>query len=197
MSSRVKFMVAATTAAVAVGSIAWLGAAAAFDGGSGASSPQLAQATTPPAAPPPAAGGGPAGAGPDRPAMPRMMQNVSPRDMCLERVARRIGNRAYLKARLDLKPEQVPLWSAFEKAADDASARDKAGCAALPAEANARTAPNFMERFNRRDEMMKARVESMEAVKPSLQALYAALTPEQKAILDRPAMGGHQPHRRG
>ena len=34
----------------------------------------------------------------------------------------------------------------------------------------------FMERFNRRDEMMKARVESMEAVKPSLQALYAALT---------------------
>ena len=39
--------------------------------------------------------------------------------------------------------------------------------------------------------MMKTRLESLEAVKPSLMALYAALTPEQKAILDRPMMGGH------
>ena len=43
--------------------------------------------------------------------------------------------------------------------------------------------------------MMKTRLESLEAVKPSLMALYAKLTPEQKAILDRPKMmGGHGHH---
>ena len=42
--------------------------------------------------------------------------------------------------------------------------------------------------------MMKSRLESLEAVKPSLTALYAALTPEQQALFDRPMMGG--PHRR-
>jgi hypothetical protein len=43
--------------------------------------------------------------------------------------------------------------------------------------------------------MMKTRLESLQAVKPSLMALYAMLTPEQKAILDRPMMGGN--HHRG
>lgn len=192
MSSRVKILAAATATAVVVGSLAWLGAAAAFNGGSGASPAQLAQAT-PPTAPPSTTGGGAGGIGPDRATRPRMMHDRSPKDMCVDHVARRIGNRAYLKARLDLKPEQMALWSAFEKAADEASAKDRARCASLPSDA--RTPPNFIERFNRRDEMMKARVESLEAVKPSLEALYAALTPEQKAILDKPAMGGHHQRR--
>ena len=54
--------------------------------------------------------------------------------MCLDRIARRVGNRAYLKARLDLKPEQMTAWNAFAKAADDADVKDKARCNALPAE---------------------------------------------------------------
>jgi hypothetical protein len=190
MSSRVKLL-AVTTALAAAGGLAWLTSAAAYDGGYTAA-PMIAQAT-PPAATPPAAGGGPAT---DRP-MDRMreMRNFSPKDMCAEQVARRIGNRAYLKARLDLKPEQVPLWTTFEKAADEASAKDKARCATLPTEI--KTPPSFMERTNRRAERLKARLDSIEAVKPSLQALYASLTPEQKAILDRPMMGrgGFRRHR--
>jgi hypothetical protein len=54
-----------------------------------------------------------------------------------------------------------------------------------------KTPPSFADRFTRREERMKTRLESLEAVKPSLMALYAMLTPEQKAILDRPMMGGH------
>ena len=41
-----------------------------------------------------------------------------------------IGARAYLKAKLDLKPDQMPAWDAFQKAADEASAKEKATCAA-------------------------------------------------------------------
>ena len=191
MSSLVKFWTV-SAALAAAGGLAWLGAANASNGGFDAT-PQLAQAA-PPAATPPAAGGGA-----DRP-MGRMMMHdmraFSPKDMCIEHVARRIGNRAYLKARLELKPEQVALWNTFEKAADEASAKDKARCASLPAEL--KTAPNFMDRMTMRESFMKSRLEALESVKPSLQALYASLTPEQKAILDKPMMGGRfHGHRRG
>ena len=159
---------------------AWVTSATAFDGGFDGP-PQIAQAA-PPAAQPPAAGGGA-----DKRA--ERMRDFSPKAMCEEHIARRVGNRAYLKERLDLKPEQISAWDAFQKAADEASAKEKAKCASLPTEM--KTPPSFADRFNRREEMMKTRLESLEAVKPTLMALYDKLTPEQKAILDRPRMGGH------
>lgn len=111
-------------------------------------------------------------------------QGFSPRAMCLDRVARRLGNRTYLKAKLDLKPEQMGAWNAFEKASDDASARTKAYCATLPAELKDR--PTYIERLTMEEGAMKARIASIETVKPSLVALFEVLTPEQKASLDRP-----------
>jgi hypothetical protein len=183
MSSRMKIL-AVSTAIATVSGFAWLSSAVAFDGGFDGA-PQIAQAA-PPAATPPAAGGGAS--------QPRAEQRpaFNPRNMCFERTARKVGARAYLKARLDLKPEQIAAWNAFEKAADEASAKDKARCATLPTDV--KTPPKFNERLNMREAMMKSRLESLESVKPSLTALYAALTPEQQALFDRPMMGGH--HRR-
>jgi hypothetical protein len=178
-----RFFLAVPTALVAVAGLACLTSAAASNGGFG-EAPMVAQAT-PPAAPPPAAGGGPAAGGPER-----MMREFSPKSFCEDRVAHRIGARAYLKARLDLKPEQMSAWDAFQKAADDASAKEKAKCASLPTEM--KDPPKLIDRLNRREEMMKARLESLQAVKPTLVALYDKLSPEQKAVLDRPMMGGHR-----
>lgn len=124
-------------------------------------------------------------------------QGFSPRAICLDRVARRLGNRTYIKVKLDLKPEQMGAWNAFEKASDDASAKTKAYCATLPAELKER--PTYVERLAMEEGAMKARIASIETVKPSLIALFDVLTPEQKASLDRPrgprgpmggAMGG-------
>jgi len=120
-------------------------------------------------------------------------QGFSPRATCLDRVARRLGNRTYLKAKLDLKPEQMGAWNAFEKASDDASAKTKAYCATLPAELKER--PTYIERLTMEEGAMKARIASIETVKPSLVALLEVLTPDQKASLDRPSgprgsMGG-------
>jgi len=182
MSPRMKIL-AVSTALVAAGGLAWLTSAVAYDGGFDGS-PQVAQAA-PPAAMPPAAGGG----------MDRRDRRAAfnPRNMCMEHVARRVGMRAYLKEKLDLKPEQVTAWNAFEKAANDASAKDKARCASLPTDV--KTPPKFNERLEMRESMMKARLEALESVKPSLMALYAALTPEQQAIFDRPMEGfGHHGH---
>lgn len=128
----------------------------------------LELAQTPPA---------PAGPGMDR-------QGFSPRAMCLDRVARRLGNRTYIKAKLDLKPEQMGAWNAFEKASDDASAKTRAYCATLPAEMKDR--PTYIERLTMEEGAMKARIASIETVKPSLVALFEVLTPDQKASLDRP-----------
>lgn len=185
---------AVPTALVAAAGFAWLTSAAASNGGFDRA-PQIAQAA-PPAATPPAAGGGPAMGGPER-----MMRDFSPKAFCEERIARRIGNRAYLKARLDLKADQMPAWEAFQKAADEASAKEKAKCASLPTEM--KTPPSLPDRLTRQEEMMKSRMESIEAVKPTLMALYDKLSPEQKAVLDRPMMGpgrggpGRHGHRRG
>jgi len=188
MLSHMKLL-AVSTAIAAVGGFAWLTSAVAFDGGFD-SAPQIAQAA-PPAATPPAAGGGA-----ERP-MREQRPAFNPRNMCLERMAHKVGNRAYLKARLDLTPEQMTAWNAFEKAADEVSAKDKARCATLPTDV--KTPPKFNERLNMREAMMKSRLEALEAVKPSLTALYAALTPEQQSLFDRPMGGHHRPrwHGRG
>jgi len=137
---------------------------------------ELAQAT-PPA--PPAAGADRR----DRAAA------FNPKAFCLDRVARRAGNRTYLKIKLDLKADQTAAWDAFAKASDAADVKDTARCNALPTDMKER--PNYVERLTMEETYMKARVERIEAVKPSLTALYNTLSPEQKASLDRPRpMGG-------
>jgi hypothetical protein len=141
---------------------------------------ELAQAA-PPASP---AGGG------DR--RERMAQ-VNPKAFCLDQVARRAGNRTYLKIRLELKPEQTAAWDAFAKASDAADVKDTARCTALPTEMKDR--PSYVDRLTMEEAYMKARVERIEAVKPSLVALYDTLSPEQKAVLDRPRMGGKMARR--
>jgi hypothetical protein len=180
-------LVALPVSLVAAAELAWFAVPAHAVNGS----PQLAQAQTAPApqpAPPST------GANTDRP-----MRQFSPQKACYDRTARRIGQRAYLKARLDLKPEQMALWNAFEKASDDVSAKQKARCAALPTE-RPQAPASLTDRVNRQEERMKMRLEAIQTVKPSLTALYASLTPEQKEIVDRGGQRrtgrhGHRHHR--
>jgi hypothetical protein len=149
---------------------------------------ELAQA--PPAPPPPPA------AGPERRGDRRADRPAfNPKQMCLDQIARRAGNRTYIKIRLELKPEQMTAWDAFAKASDEADVKDTARCNALPTEMKER--PNYVDRLTREEDMMKARVERIEAVKPSLTAFYNTLTPDQKTVLDRPRpmMAGME-HRR-
>ena len=125
-------------------------------------------------------------------------RTFSPKNMCLDQVARRLGVRAYIKSRLELKPEQMTAWNAFEKASDEASTKATQRCATLPAELKDR--PNYVDRLSMEEDAMKARVAAIETVKPTLVALYGVLSPEQKAILDRPRgmmAGGPGHHMRG
>lgn len=147
----------------------------------------LAQAS-PPAPPPPPA------AGPERRGE---RQAFNPKGVCLDQVARRASNRAYIKVRMELKPEQMTAWNAFAKASDDADAKDVTRCNTLPTEMKER--PNYVDRLTMEENAMKARVERIDAVKPTLLAFYNTLSPEQKAVLDRPRgmMAGGPGHRHG
>jgi LTXXQ motif family protein len=151
---------------------------------------ELAQAT-PSTPPPPPPGAGPERRG-DRAA-------VNPKAFCLDQIARRASNRTYIKIRMELKPEQMTAWNAFAKASDDADAKDVTRCNALPTEMKER--PSYIERLTLEEGAMKARVARIEAVKPSLVAFYDTLSPEQKAVLDRPrgagGMAGRGGHRGG
>lgn len=177
------------TALVLAAGFAFATPASAFDLFEGDEAVELAQATPP--APPPAGPRGERAHGGER--GERADRSFSPRSMCLDMTARRIGDRAYLKARLELKPDQMTAWNAFEKVADEASAKSMARCQTLPTEMKER--PTYLERLTLEEDVMKARIATIEAVKPSLTALVAVLTPEQKALLDRPRAGfAHHGH---
>ena len=121
----------------------------------------------------------------------RQRPAMNPQAMCLDRLARRIGNRTYLKIKLDLKADQMAAWDAFARAAEAADARETAACNALPSELKDR--PTMIDRMAMQETFMKTRLARIESVKPSMTALYNTLSPEQKTVLDGPMSGmmGH------
>jgi hypothetical protein len=109
----------------------------------------------------------------------------SPQQRCESGIARRAARAAYVEAMLNLTPDQRPLAAKVETALQNAADKEHQLCAALPTDAKAAPA-TLIDRLNRREQMMQARLDGMKQVQPALQALYAALTPAQKATLDHP-----------
>lgn len=113
------------------------------------------------------------------------MMDRSPQERCEERLARQAGHRAYIEAKLNLTAEQRPLW---EKLASDvrvATDKQRQFCATLRP-ATERSSQTVLDQVDRREKFLSARLEAVQSEKPLLQALYQALTPEQRALLDHP-----------
>jgi LTXXQ motif family protein len=108
-----------------------------------------------------------------------------PRQRCEERLARRAGMVAYIVAKLNLTPEQRPLWDKLQAVQQAAADRERQLCAALkpPGERGMET---ILDRIGRREQFLTARLQGLHDTRPALEQLYQALTPEQKAIVDRP-----------
>jgi hypothetical protein len=116
----------------------------------------------------------------------RWAKNVSPQQACEDRIAHRAGFVAYIGAKLDLTADQKPLWDKVVTATQAAQATEKQTCAALPASADARGKETIIDRMNHRQAMMQAELQGLQQTEPAVQALYQALTPAQKAIVDHP-----------
>jgi hypothetical protein len=114
--------------------------------------------------------------------MRRMMAQQDPQERCTDRLARRAARRAYVEAKLNLTAQQQPLWDKVQSVAQSEEQKERQLCAALKPGAQ----PTMLDRMDRMQQFLTARLEGLQAAKPAVQALYQALTPEQQAIFNRP-----------
>jgi len=116
----------------------------------------------------------------------RWGSNVSPQQACVDHIAKRAGFVATIGFKLNLTDAQKPLWDKVVAATQAAQANEQKTCSALPAAAADRTKETIIDKMNHRTQMMQAQLQGLQQSEPAVQALYQALTPDQKAIIDHP-----------
>jgi hypothetical protein len=114
--------------------------------------------------------------------MRHMMMHRDPQERCADRLAMRAAMRAYAEAKLNLTAEQRPLWDKVQSAAQSEEQKERQLCASLKPGAEA----TLLDRMDRMQQFLSMRLDALQSAKPSVQALYQALTPEQRTILDHP-----------
>jgi hypothetical protein len=114
--------------------------------------------------------------------MHRMMMHRNPQERCEERLAWRAAMRAYTESKLDLTPDQRPLWDKVASIAQTEQQKERQLCSSL----KPRDETTMLDRLDRMQQFLSTRLEALQAAKPAVQALYQALTPEQRAIFDHP-----------
>ncbi len=106
--------------------------------------------------------------------------------MCADRSARAAAQFTYLEERLKLTAAQKPLFDRWKTAVQSDRAAAQADCTkprpAPTANAQRLTLP---ERNARMEDALKARLASLQKTRPAQEALYNALTAEQKQVLDQ------------
>jgi LTXXQ motif family protein len=105
-----------------------------------------------------------------------------PQQWCVDRLARRAARRAYLETKLNLTAEQRPLWDKLQSVAQGEQQKERQLCQQLKPGAQS----TVLDRMDRAQQFLSAKLDALQTAKPALQALYQALTPEQRAIIDRP-----------
>jgi hypothetical protein len=112
------------------------------------------------------------------------------KEFCADRYAHDVGRFAYLEAKLDLNATQKPLFQKWQQSVLNGAAKDRDTCVANAANVGKgdvkRTA---LDHESRMETMLSTKLETLKASRPALEALYASLTPDQQAKLDRPFGG--------
>jgi hypothetical protein len=116
----------------------------------------------------------------------RWARDVSPQQRCVDRLARRAGFVAAIGFKLNLTPDQKPLWDKVIAANEAADNAQRKLCDALPASKEDFGKLTLMDKIKHREQVLQARLQGLQQAEPAVQALYDKLTPDQKAIVDRP-----------
>ena len=106
----------------------------------------------------------------------------NPQQRCIDRLAWRAARRAYVETELNLTAAQRPLWDRLQNIAQSEQQRERQFCAQLKPQAEL----TVLDRMDRAQQFLSARLDALQAAKPAVQALYQALTPEQREIFDHP-----------
>lgn len=124
--------------------------------------------------------------------------------MCKDIYARKVGELAFLETRLALTDAQKGAFARYRQANLDMAQRHSSECAGRTAKIeakidarrdgkNAGERPSPVDRMAREEEMLKSRLADLQVERPALEALYNALTPDQRKELGHPGgdMGPH------
>jgi LTXXQ motif family protein len=137
----------------------------------------------------PGEGAGPRAEGGPPPDMQDGMMDPGMRrgQMCQDIYAHKVGELAFLETKLSLTGAQAPLFAHWKQASLDVAKRHEGECAT-----GERREPgqrrDMMARLNMEETMLKRRLADIDAERPTLSALYAALNPEQKQEFGHAAM---------
>lgn len=107
--------------------------------------------------------------------------------VCRDLYAGKVGELAFLEAKLSLDAKQAPLFARWKQASLDIAKQHEADCAGKTVRhAGSRgQRPSVVDRLTLEEDMLKRRLADIQAERPALAALYGALTPAQKEELGR------------
>lgn len=105
------------------------------------------------------------------------------KDTCTELNAAVVGQLAYMEAKLELTSAQRPLWDKWRQIVIAGAKKEQTACLQDVAGGNGH--PTILERSAHRAQVLSDEIENLRAAQPALEALYQALTAEQRAVLDQ------------
>jgi hypothetical protein len=107
--------------------------------------------------------------------------------ICRDLYAGKVGELAFLEAKLSLDAKQAPLFARWKQASLDIAKQHEADCAGKTARhAGPRgQRPSVVDRMTLEEDLLKRRLSDIQAERPALAALYGALTPAQKEEFQR------------
>jgi hypothetical protein len=110
---------------------------------------------------------------------PPQMRGERRAQFCKTMYAHKVGEMAFLEAKLSLTSAQTPLFARWKDAALDIAKRHEGECTA-PMRAPHAERASIVDRMGIEEKMLKQRLADIDAERPALAALYGALTPSQK-----------------
>ena len=106
------------------------------------------------------------------------------RKICLEDISRHLAIYAYIKSQLQLTDGQKATAKAVDDAVESSAGKMRTVCQTLPTESAG--PPGIMETADFMEKQLAARLDLLRALKGPMQDLFGQLSPDQRAVLDRP-----------
>ncbi|HSK41497.1 MAG TPA: Spy/CpxP family protein refolding chaperone [Arenibaculum sp.] len=113
--------------------------------------------------------------------------------ICADPEAHIAGMLAFAEAKLDITDQQRDAWDRFGQAVRTAAQPDAELCESLAQDERPTTLP---ERLGRFQQVAEARLAQLERIRPAVEEMYAALTPEQQETADELMAHGRRHGRR-
>ena len=104
--------------------------------------------------------------------------------MCGRMTAHIEGRLAFLKAELNITPEQEALWKDYANAVRDNAKSMSGRCTSLMGDSGA-SQKSLPDRLDAQEQFVAARLDALRATNKALKPLYQALSDEQKNLADQ------------